>query len=46
MMIRGEIDAVFFINCPLSTWDSCAGEAIILGMKGILTKPDNTNIKY
>jgi 3'-phosphoadenosine 5'-phosphosulfate (PAPS) 3'-phosphatase len=25
MLIKGEVDAVIFIESPLSTWDSCAG---------------------
>lgn len=45
-LLRGEVDVVMFLESPTSTWDSCAGEAIIVGMKGIFTKPDNSKIEY
>ena len=46
MLIRGEVDVMMFIKAPTSTWDSCAGEAIILGMGGYFIKPDLSQIKY
>ena len=46
MVIRGEADATMFIEAPTSTWDSCAGEAIILGMGGFFIKPDLSKIEY
>lgn len=24
-LLRGEVDVVMFLDCPTSTWDSCAG---------------------
>lgn len=42
MLIRGEVDAILFIGCPLSSWDCCAGEAIVRGLKGFITKPDRS----
>ena len=35
-----------FIESTTSTWDSCAGEAIILAMGGYFIKPDMTCILY
>ena len=46
MVIRGEADITMFIDSPTSTWDSCAGEAIILGMGGYFMKPDFSSIVY
>lgn len=46
MLIRCQIDAVIFVDCSLSSWDSCAGEAIILALGGRLTRPNGNNIEY
>lgn len=45
-LIVQEVDFVMFLESPTSTWDSCAGEAIIKGMGGHFFKPDLTNIEY
>lgn len=46
MVIRGEVDVTMFIESPTSTWDSCAGEAIVLGMGGFFVKPNLSSIRY
>jgi 3'-phosphoadenosine 5'-phosphosulfate (PAPS) 3'-phosphatase len=46
MVVRGEVQAMMLIGMPTSTWDSCAGEAIILGMGGFFIRPDLTSISY
>lgn len=46
MLIRGEVDGVIFVGCPLSSWDSCAGEAILAGLDGYMTKPNDMKIEY
>ena len=46
MLIRGEVDVTMFIKAATSTWDSCAGEAIIIGMGGHFIKPNLTQINY
>ena len=43
-VVKGETKAAMFIESPTSTWDSCAGEAIILGMGGFFVKPDLNKI--
>jgi len=46
MLIRGEIQAVLFVECALSSWDCCAGEAIVMGMKGLFSRPDGAKLSY
>ena len=46
MVIRGEVDVTMFIDSPTSSWDSCAGEAIVLGMGGFFVKPNLNSIEY
>ena len=45
-VVRGETNCAMFIESPTSTWDSCAGEAIIVGMGGFFVKPDLSKIEY
>lgn len=45
-LIVQDVDFVMFLESPTSTWDSCAGEAIIKSMGGYFFKPDLTTIEY
>ena len=46
MVIEGEVDAYVFPSSGTKKWDSCAGDAIIREIGGLMTDVDGNQFKY
>ena len=45
-LAEGEIDVYPTVSQPLHLWDAAAGNAIIEGAGGVMTKPDGSPLDY
>lgn len=45
-VIKQKVGSYLLVDAKTSKWDTCAGEAIIVGMGGFVLKPTLESINY